>query len=120
MAIRTIKRGKPKHVKGKVLRVSARIQQAYVGAIEKAIDRMMKDVRTQYTELFKRDYAHTHFRTVKPALHVGTMDASVGSQTRILTNKLKSKYDQLFGELAMGLSPWMADSINQNSADQTR
>jgi uncharacterized protein with gpF-like domain len=46
------------------------------------------------------------------------MDASLGSQTRILVNTFKKHYDQLFGQIAPELSNEMADKINRNSAQQ--
>lgn len=104
-----------KYVKGKPLRIPATVQLKYVNGVLRLVKQMTKETRAEITNLFDTDYAQTHFA------HVGTMDSEgVGSQLRILINRIKSKYDQLFGRLAMGLSPWMVDSLNRSSASASR
>lgn len=107
---------KRKYVKGKPLKISIRIQQQYTGAINKLVSKMTSEVKREFLEMAKADYVQEHHSAV-----VGTMDArGPSSQARMLINRLKAKWDQLFGKLSFGLSPWFADQMNTNSSNMTR
>lgn len=108
---------KRNYIVGKPLRMPAQTQMHYRDRIGEAVKRMLADVRKQIVDLMNEDYAQDHFAAIsKPVI---TMDSEgIGSQLRILMNRLKAAYDQLFGQLAMGLSPWMVDNINRASATQ--
>jgi SPP1 gp7 family putative phage head morphogenesis protein len=104
-----------KHIKGRKLAVSVRVQEGYAGAITKLLDRMQIETRAELLRLDSRDFVQEHFQTMR-----ATQDASAASEARRVINKLKSKWDQLFGKLALGLSPWFADNVNENSANASR
>jgi uncharacterized protein with gpF-like domain len=114
---RKIKRDTNKqYVRGKPLHIPCGIQLKYVHAIDDMTRRMAEDAHKRIIALFEtfKDHFATDGNTVG-------MDAlSFDSQARILVNKLKLQWDQLFGKLAMGLSPWMANSINRASSDSVR
>src|SRR5665213_813620 len=108
---------KRNYIVGKPLLNPAPIELKYGNAIKVNVEKMTAKIRKDVFELFNRDYAQEHFAALGQP--VGTMDSeNTGSQIRILMNRLKSNYDQLFGRLAMGLSPWMANSVNRSSATQ--
>jgi SPP1 gp7 family putative phage head morphogenesis protein len=107
------------HVKGKPLRISVAVQQRYVSHIEAHVDRMIADVHSRIETLFIRHASH-FMPTSDDTVGMDATDPSFASQLRILVNGAKSKWDQLFGQLAMGLSPWMADSVNRSSSDTLR
>jgi SPP1 gp7 family putative phage head morphogenesis protein len=96
------------------LRVSAGVQSRYVAAIMHAITSMMTDIISEVTKLYKSPHVVAHMATYE---HVG-MDASAGSQTRILTNAFKAKFDSLFADLASYLAEQMIEQINENSKQQ--
>lgn len=107
------------YVKGKPLRISVAVQQRYVSQIEAHVDRMIADVHSRVETLFIR-HARYFVPTSDDTVGMDATDPSFASQLRILVNGAKSKWDQLFGQLAMGLSPWMADSVNRSSSDTLR
>lgn len=109
----TGKYNRNRFIRGKVLRPSVGIQEWYTGAINRLVRQMIIEINGKLIRLFKSDYAQKHFS------NVGMDAAGIGSQARILVNATKKKYDQLFGKLAMGLSPEMADKINRTSFEQT-
>lgn len=109
------KQFKGKHIKGRKLAVSIRVQEQYSGQINKMLERMQLETRRELLTLASRDFVQEHFASMH-----ATQDASAASEARRMINKLKSKWDQLFGKLAFGLSPWFADNIERNSADATR
>lgn len=125
----TSKYNRNRYIRGKVLRPSVGIQEWYTGAINKLVDQMVKETKQELTKLFKEEFAQEHFENVGMNSYIGytqgsnflaTMDAAgIGSQARILVNATKKKYDQLFGKLAMGLSPEMADKTNRTSFEQS-
>jgi uncharacterized protein with gpF-like domain len=100
------------YIKGKILRPPQSIYDKYTDGVMKLTRQMTEETTRELIALFRKDFAQEHFATMD--------DKSTASQTRILINKLKAKYDGLFGKLALGLSPWMADSINRSSASQVK
>ena len=106
------------YAKGKALRIPVSVQLHYSEAIGQLTDRMVTETRTELVDLLKSEDAVRHFYQMSGQT-VG-MDASLSSQARILMNKLKAKYDQLFGKLSFGLSPKMADDLNRASSTATR
>lgn len=103
-----------KPIKGKILRIPASTQSRYVTAIDKYVIKMTAEVSKELHRLFKSDFAKEHFGE-----ETG-MDASVGSQARILMNALTTKWEQLFGKLALGLSATMTDGMNRASANGSK
>jgi ABC-type proline/glycine betaine transport system substrate-binding protein len=98
-------------VRGKVLRLSAGVQEKYLHSLITPLERMQEETRKLFTRLFKQDFAAEHFAFDS----VGMDAANISSQARILTNSLKKKYDQLFGSIATPVSNKMADAVNRNS-----
>lgn len=110
-----IKKNKKVMVRGKPLHLAVSVQLRYTQPILKLVKRMTDEANRELTDLFQREFATEHFHAVNGE-SVG-MDANgISSQARILLNALKRRYDQLFGKLAMGLSPDMANGVNRNSA----
>lgn len=103
-------------IRGKRLNINVSVQERYTAPILKLLQKMQNDVGRQLTELFDAKHATEHFEAMLNPREIVGMDASVSSQTRILINALKRRYDQLFGKLAMGLTPAMADNVNRSSA----
>lgn len=106
---------KRKYIVGKPLRIPVTTQVKYRTQILTMYTRMSKEVREKILDEMQRDYATEHFAHISGQT-VGMDSDNIGSQLRILINRLKGRWDQLFGQLAMGLSPWMADSLNSASA----
>lgn len=112
------KKNKKAMIRGKPLHIAVSAQLRYTTPIIKLVKKMCDEASREYIDLFQSSFAQEHFHILN-GTSVG-MDANgISSQARILTNALKKRYDQLFGKLAMGLSPAMADSINRNSAHTT-
>jgi len=100
--------------RGKVLRVSAGVQARYVSHIMHAIHQMQNQTKREVTNLFKSDHVVAHINAMQG---VG-MDASAGSQARILTNKFKAQYEAIFADLAAYVAETMIDELTQNSKQQ--
>lgn len=107
------------YVRGKPLRIPAGTQEKYTGAVNQLVDKMATETEKELAKLFDANFSREHFEAVSPET-VGMDAPSLSSQARILMNRLKAKYEQLFGKLAMGLSPWMADAMNRASSTGVR
>jgi SPP1 gp7 family putative phage head morphogenesis protein len=97
--------------RGQVLRVSAGVQARYLSKIMAAVHEMTSSVIRDVEAHFKSSDVHSHMSDVG-------MDAGAGSQTRILTNKFKDKFDSIFADLSNFLAKQMIEQLNDNSAQQ--
>lgn len=103
--------------RGGHLHIAVSVQLRYTQPILHAVKQMNEETSRQLIDLFQREFAQDHFKSVR---HSVGMDAQgISSQARILLNALKRRNDQMFGKLAFGLSPKMADEVNRNSAAST-
>jgi len=100
--------------RGKVFRVPATVQGAFVGKLETMLASMMREAQKEISDLFYKEFAREHFGSDG----VGMDAANIGSQARILVNKLKGKYDQLFGSVASDTSKDMVDGLVRSSTAQ--
>lgn len=115
-----MKKPRKKHLwKGKAFRFPAGTQDAYTRQVVALTEKMTTETTKKLTELFNKSFAQEHFHKVSGD-SVGMDAPSISSQARMLMNALMQKYDQLFGKLAFGLSPWMVDNVNRASANQSR
>lgn len=90
---------------GKTLNYNASIQTWYSRSLLSLIDDMTADVEKQVKKLFKK----------LPVTFLGTTDDSVGSQARILMNKLLEKYTELFTKASYDLADEMLDKTTKVS-----
>ena len=114
-----VKNNKRIAARGKPLHIAVSVQLRYTTPILKLVKQMSDETSRELTDLFHKEFAQDHFYA-RTGERVGMDAKSVSSQARILVNKLKKNYDQLFGKLAMGLSPDMANGVNRNSASTSR
>lgn len=98
--------------RGHPLRISSTIQSRFVGPILTEVDKMISTVKREIIQLFNSDHVTAHNKAIQET----GMDASAGSQARILTNKFKQQFDQIFGDLAAYLAEQMVNEVNANSA----
>ena len=96
---------RPKMLKGKPLHYSHIDAARYQKGMDVLIARMVKETEAQIRALFNSDAAEKHFAT----------DDSVASQARIITNKLKEKFQQLFNRRSKGLAENMIESAKKSS-----
>lgn len=96
---------KPDSLAGQPLNPSAAAAARYERRLRKMIDHMTLETLREVTELFDSQPAKVYF----------AQDASLSSQARILTNKLKDKFDGLFGYSAKALAEDTARAANQSS-----
>jgi len=84
-------------VRGKPLNYNAALQAWYKRSLRKSIVKMTSDVRSEVTLLFKR----------LPVETIGTTDEAIGSQARILMNRLSEKWESFFALESVTLSKIM-------------
>ena len=77
---------KPSIMKGSTLRPKFAVEGRYYSDLAGLIERMLADTDRQIKALFEEDHAEEFF----------AQDASLGSQSRILTNHLMRKFNKLF------------------------
>lgn len=133
---------KAAQVKGAPLYLSVSIASRYYGKLKPLIDQMHKETTAQLVALFKHpsfaedaaDLKREYERQAKPLIAavtagkcaaalelerlpmVVTMDASIASQARIITNKLTDKFTALFGSVAAPLATDTVQQTDENSA----
>ena len=84
-------------LRGKRLNYNASIQAWYKRELQKLVNTMTSDVKKEVTKLFER----------LPVTPMGTIDESIGSQARILMNKLVEKFQSLFDLESKNLADFM-------------
>lgn len=84
---------------GKRLNYNASVQIWYNKRLQELISKMASEVKKEVSKLFKR----------LPVDNYGTMDESIGSQARMLMNKLTEKFEALFSLESKTLSELMID-----------
>jgi SPP1 gp7 family putative phage head morphogenesis protein len=94
-------------VKGATLRQSQTAAARYNRQLQQLIAEMVRATRAELVKLFTSPTAIES--------HVAT-DASIASQSRILTNALIDRFTVLFSRAAAGISQSMIDEVQTNSA----
>ncbi len=84
---------------GKPLNYNAAVQDRYVKELTALVKQMTAQTQREVTKLFKAQ-----------GVLDSAMDADIASQSRILTNALMSKFDQLFNRKAKTIATKMVDS----------
>ncbi len=85
-------------LRGKKLNYNASIQTWYNRELQKLINEMTEEVKSEVSKLFRKMF-------VKPF----TTDESIGSQARILMNKLEEKFESLFSLESKTLAKFMTE-----------
>ena len=93
-------------MKGLALRQSITTQNRFSGKIERLVKRMAEDYERQIMKLFKSEQARKYYST----------DASIGSQARILLNKLTGKYEDAFCDVGKLWSKQMIKATDKESS----
>lgn len=102
-----VDRRKPDLLRGNALAPNASVAIRYQEKLDSLITRMVTEVHNELHRLFNDDAAQEFFAE----------DASIASQSRMVTNALKKKFDGLFGVNAK----WIAESFaNQSDAASSK
>lgn len=96
--------GRKVNLLGVPLQYNAAQQMRYVQALQKLVKQMTDETKVQLVRLFRGEIADDYFDQQAEA---SAMDASLASQARILTNKLMTKFTQLFASSANTLADRM-------------
>ena len=98
-------------LKGKVLRVSVGVAGRMQNTLLRYIDKMVKETEREVRKLFEADeYAGTY----------GMDDKNIGSQARILTNKLYKRFEEMFDKVAAPITDQMVGQADKDSASNLR
>lgn len=93
-------------LKGQPLNYNAALESKYSVSIKKLVQQMTRETKTEIMKLFKSPVAKEYF----------AQDESIGSQARILMNKLTSKFSELFGYKSSMLAKTMVINAGKSSA----
>ena len=99
-------------LRGTTLRYNAAQQQKYERALKQLVNIMLEETMREIKKLFKSETAKKYFKSQKEA---AAMDASIGSQARILMNALLARFTQLFSFNARRLAERMTNGAAQTS-----
>jgi SPP1 gp7 family putative phage head morphogenesis protein len=99
---------KPKVIRGLDLALPAGVASRYARKLQKMAEEMTRTTQREITALFRHPDVQDFFAN-------SGMDISPASQARILTNKLKERFDQLFGAAAGVTAATMAEEANEAS-----
>jgi SPP1 gp7 family putative phage head morphogenesis protein len=102
-------------LKGSRLAYNVAQQQRYLVALEKLVKQMTFETQKQLKKFFKGELADDFFIQQEKA---SALDASLGSQARILMNALTRKFTSLFSKQAMTLAQNMVIATNKTSKNQ--
>ncbi len=108
---------KPSTIKGKDLALPAGVAERYRTKLERITDEMTATTQREMLRLFKHPDVQEHLDTMAP-MQTG-MDMSPASQVRILTNDLKSRFEQLFARRAKPMAESMANQADAASKAAT-
>jgi len=106
---------KPAQLKGERLALPAGVADRYRHRLQMLTDDMTRTAQREFLALWKHDDVQAYL-----AAHSGVgMDISPASQARILANKLKERFDQLFNDKAKAYAESMVDQANEASSAAT-
>ena len=99
---------KPNVLKGTPLLYNAGVEEKYRADLDRLIRRMTTETKKEIERLFKTEPFKEYF----------AMDAQVSPQAKILTNKLKAKFSQLFSDKAGIVASSMVKNADRASKAQ--
>jgi SPP1 gp7 family putative phage head morphogenesis protein len=105
-------------MKGKPLAYPAGVMERYHDKLVALTAHMCEVTEKAFVELFHHPDVEDYFTNYGQTATVA-MDISPASQARILANKLKAHFDQLFNERAKPMAEAMANQANAASASAT-
>ncbi len=100
-------------LRGTKLVHNAAISEKYKKKLEYLVDAMIKETNKEILKLFKNEDNQEYFKKQKQDLKIvsrETIDESISSQARILTNKLLKKFSDLFAYKSKSLSEYMLNA----------
>ena len=97
------------HLKGTDLAIPAGVAERYSRKLRALTHRMVTETERELLQLFRHPDVESYFE----GFHA--MDISPASQARILTNKLMTRFSQLFGQEAPGYANTMASEADHAS-----
>lgn len=107
-------------MRGHPLRIPAGVAARYAADLEKLVASMTDETRRSIEDLFSHPDVHEFFaKHGHPGAMTYAMDISPSSQARILTNKLKARFEQLFGQESKPTAQKMNDEVNAASKTAT-
>src|SRR6478752_2159461 len=98
-------RKEPPVFKGTPLNEPAGVQARYAQKLDRLVKQMTREVSREVKRLFESDTGTAHFG----------QDASIASQSRILLNALRSKFEDLFASQAKVLAESMVNGASKAS-----
>jgi SPP1 gp7 family putative phage head morphogenesis protein len=101
-------------LRGQQLNYNVSIQRKYTLELKKMVKKMVYETNNQLKKLFKGEIADDFFDDQKEISKI-TMDASISSQARILTNYLMNKFNKLFSLKAKDLANKMVINSSESS-----
>lgn len=105
-------------MRGTKLAYPAGVMDRYRAKLEAMTAHMCDVTQKEIEDLFRHPDVEDYFTNYGQTVAVA-MDISPASQARILTNKLKAQFQQLFGEQAKPTAETMANQANAASAQAT-
>lgn len=106
---------KPNEMKGSRLALPAGVADRYRAKLQFLTDRMTAETEREFLQLWRHDDVQEYL-----AAHSSVaMDISPASQARILANKLKERFDQIFNQHAKTYAEQMVDQANEESSAAT-
>lgn len=105
----------PKKIRGTRLALPAGVAERYRVKLQALADEMTRATQREFVALWKHDDVQAYL-----AAHSGVaMDISPASQARLLAEKLKKRFEQLFSENAKAYAETMVDQANAASSAAT-
>lgn len=104
-------------LRGKRLALPAGVAARYASKLQALVIRMHHETTRELLVLYRHPDVEAHFATT--GLHAA-MDISPASQARILTNKLKERFEQLFNQDGKPAADDMAAQANSASGAATQ
>lgn len=114
-----VKQFKPGVIRGGALNYNAAVMARYEARLGALVKQMTSQTRRELEKLFKGDPARAEFGSQYPvgSGSVPTQDSgNTSSQSRIVVNQLKKKFQQLFNRKAKGLAEQMIRENDRASA----
>lgn len=105
-------------MRGRPLNHPAGAMSRYAAALQAITAKMCEATQKEIEQLFAHPDVEEYFTNYNKTATIA-MDISPASQARILTNKLRVRFEQLFGEFAKPAAEKMMNETNQASASAT-
>lgn len=105
-----MKKIKSNYMKGSALNPSISAAVRYKKRLDSLIEKMTSQVEKELKKLYKTEPAKEHF----------ARDDTIGSQSRILTNYLTKKFNELFAEFSKPIAEKVAEEADKSSSVSVR